>query len=253
MSNLTKTNAWNWDGQQVVFAGEKDALWGVVEQANGAWAILVDVPGGVVTAAQFAVLAAIMADGGAAVKFTRRQLPILLVPKEKVAGALEKLTAGGLRVASVHGSVRNIVACPGKGLCVHARQETLGLAKEINEAVYGTKLPWDFKIGLSGCPRNCSAALCQCIGLIGEPRGKFTIALGGKESGTSPIHGNVLPVKVPREKVVAVIVRLMALYAALAAEYTANGELMSHPRLYHVIEKAGLEPFVLAVEEEVQV
>jgi precorrin-3B C17-methyltransferase len=252
LNTLSKTNAWKWDGEQVVFAGEKDALWGVVEQANGAWAILVDVPGGVLTAGQFAVLAEIMADGGAAVKFTRRQLPILLVSKEKVAGALKKLTAGNLRVASVHGSVRNIVACPGKGLCVHARQETLGLAKEINEAAYGTKLPWDFKIGLSGCPRNCSAALCQCIGLIGEPRGRFTIALGGKESGTSPIHGNVLPVKVPREKVVPVVVRLLALYAALAGELTAKGELPAHPRLYHVIKKAGLEPFISAIQEEVQ-
>lgn len=246
------TNTWHWDGEQIVFEGEKDALWGVVEQANGAWAILVDVPGGVMTAEQFAVLAAIMADGGAAVKFTRRQLPILLVPKEKVAGALEKLSAGGLRVASVHGSVRNIVACPGKGLCVHARQETLGLAKEINDAVYGAKLPWDFKIGLSGCPRNCSAALCQCIGLIGEPRGKFAIALGGKESGTSPIHGTVLPVKVPREKVVPVILRLMGLYAVLAAELTAAGELAGHPRMYHVIGKAGVERFIAAVQEEVE-
>ncbi len=253
MNTLIKTNTWSWDGEQVVFDGEKDALWGVVEQANGAWAILVSTPGGVLTAGQFAVLAAIMADGGAAVKFTRRQLPILLVPKEKVTEALEKLTAGGLKVASVHGSVRNIVACPGKGLCVHGRQETLGLAKEIDEAVYGAKLPWDFKIGLSGCPRNCSAALCQCIGLIGEPRGKFTIALGGKESGTSPVHGEVLQVKVPSEKVVAVIVRLLALYASLAAELTASGQLPAHPRLYHVIEKAGIEPFILAVEEEVQV
>lgn len=252
MGNLAKTSPWRWDGEQVVFDGEKDALWGVVEQANGAWAILVDTPGGVVTAEQFAVLAAIMADGGAAVKFTRRQLPILLVPKEKVTGALEKLTAGGLKVASVHGSVRNIVACPGKGLCVHGRQETLGLAKEINEDVYGTKLPWDFKIGLSGCPRNCSAALCQCIGLIGEPRGKFTIALGGKESGTSPLHGQVLPVKVPREKVVQVIGRVLALYTKLAAELAASGELQAHPRLYHVIEKTGMEPFITAVQEEIQ-
>ena len=253
MKELIKTNAWSWDGEQVVFEDEKDALWGVVEQANGAWAILVDTPGGVLTADQFAILADIMADGGAAVKFTRRQLPILLVPKDKVTGALEKLTAGGLRVASVHGSVRNIVACPGKGLCVHGRQETLGLAKEINEAVYGTKLPWDFKIGVSGCSRNCSAALCQCIGLIGEPRGKFTIALGGKESGTTPIHGQVLPVKVPREKVVPVIVRLLALYAALAAEFTATGELLDHPRLYHVIAKAGIDRFTAAVQEEVEI
>lgn len=252
MSNLIKTNAWSWDGEQVVFDGDKDALWGVVEQANGAWAILVDAPGGVLTAEQFAVLASIMADGGAAVKFTRRQLPILLVPKDKVTGALEKLTAGGLKVANVHGSVRNIVACPGKGLCVHGRQDTLSLAREINEVLYGIKLPWDFKIGLSGCPRNCSAALCQCIGLIGEPRGKFTIALGGKESGTTPIHGSVLPIKIPREKVVSVIVRLISLYSALATELSAIGELPAHARLYHVIDKVGIERFIATVREEME-
>ncbi|WP_371365894.1 hypothetical protein SRRS_04850 [Sporomusa rhizae] len=252
MKQLSRTNTWSWNGEQVVFAEEKDALWGIVEQANGAWAILVDAPGGVLTAEQFAVLSNIMADGGVAVKFTRRQLPILLVPKDKVTGALEKLTAGGLKVANVHGSVRNIVACPGKGLCVHARQETLGLAKEINDAVYGTKLPWDFKVGISGCPRNCSAALCQCIGLIGEPRGKFTIALGGKESGTTPLHGQVLPVKVPREKVVPVIMRLLALYMDLAAQLKAGGDLPEHSRLYHVIAKAGIDKFITAVQEEVE-
>lgn len=252
MNNLSKTSTWQWNGEQVVFDGEPDALWGVVEQANGAWAILVDVPGGVITAAQFAVLAAIMADDGVAVKLTRRQTPILLMPKEKVAGALEKLSAGGLKIANIHGSTRNIVSCPGKGLCVHARQETLGLAGEISAAVYGAKLPWDFKIGLSGCPRNCSAALCQCIGLIGEPRGKFTIALGGKESGTTPVHGTVLPVKIPREKVVPVILGLMKLYAQLAADYTASGELAKHARMYHVIAKAGIEPFIAAINKEVE-
>lgn len=252
MSELRKTNAWSWDGEQVIFDGEKDALWGVIEQANGVWAILVDTPGGVMTAEQFAVLAEIMANGGAAVKFTRRQLPILLLPKEKIAGALEKLAAASLKVANVHGSVRNIVSCPGKGLCVHGRQETLGLAKEINDAVYGARLPWDFKIGLSGCPRNCSAALCQCIGLIGEPRGKFSIALGGKESGTTPIHGTVIPVKIPREKVVPVIVRLISLYAELAGELSATDEMINHARMYHVIEKVGTERFVAAIQEEME-
>lgn len=252
MSKLTKTNNWSFDGETIIFDGEKDALWGVVEQANGLWAILVDAPGGVMTAAQFAVLADIMADGGAAVKFTRRQLPILLLPKEKVTAALAKLAAANLKVANVHGSVRNIVACPGKGLCVHGRQETLGLAKEISDAVYGAKLPWDFKIGLSGCPRNCSATLCQCIGLMGEPRGKFSIALGGKESGTTPIHGTVIPVKIPREKVVPVIVRLINRYAALAGELVAAGEVINHTRLYHVIEKVGIEPFIAAIQEEME-
>ncbi|MDF2569694.1 MAG: hypothetical protein K0R55_1298 [Sporomusa sp.] len=252
MSNLSRTNTWQWNGDQVVFEGEQDAVWGVVEQANGAWAILVDVPGGVLTAAQFAVLAAIVADEGVAVKFTRRQTPILLIPKAKIASALEKLAAGGLKVANIHGSARNIVSCPGKGLCVHARQETLGLAKEISEAVYGAKLPWDFKIGLSGCPRNCSAALCQCIGLIGEPRGKFTIALGGKESGTTPVHGTVLPVKIPRDKVVPVLNRLINLYARLAEEFAASGELTKHARMYHVIGKSGIDPFTAAVSEEVE-
>lgn len=220
--------------------------WGVAEQANGLFALLVDAPGGLLTGKQMRILAEIVGDEGI-IKNSRRMAPLLILEKDRVPEALEKLKEVGLKVANLHSSVRNIVACPGKGFSSNSRGDTLELARFLDEEFYGTILPWDLKIGISGCFRNCSGVHCHDIGLMAEPRKKYSLWIGGTESGMDPKHGTLIQKGIHREKVRAVIQAILELYIEAAEQY--KEELGRPPRLYRVIEKAGVESFEQVVKE----
>ena len=244
MTELRRDKSYQWTGESVECASGID--WAIAEQANGMIAIIVNSPGGILTGKQMRALADIVGEDGV-IKNTRRMASLLLIPKEKVSTALEQLQAAGLRVANLHKSVRNIAACPGKGFSPNSRGDTLELARMLDEEFYGTILPWDFKIGISGCPRNCTGVQCQDLGLMAEPRGKYSLWIGGTESGMSPQHGTLVRKGIPREQVIPVAKRILELYVSGAEEF--REELGERARLYRVIEKTGIERFKEAVEE----
>lgn len=244
MTELQRDVNYQWTGDAVEC--ESGIRWAIAEQANGTVAIIVNSPGGVLTGKQVRVLAEIVGEDGV-IKNTRRMTSLLLISKEKVGAALEQLQAAGLRVANLHKSVRNIAACPGKGFSANSRGDTLGLAKVLDEAFYGTILPWDFKIGISGCPRNCTGVQCHDLGLMAEPRGKYSLWIGGTESGMNPKHGTLVRKGILRDQVIPVVKRILEIYVAGAEEF--EKELGAKPRLYHVLEKTGSERFEKAIEE----
>jgi len=246
MAELPRDDKFKWTGDTVDC--ESGIHWAIAEQANGIVAIIVNSPGGVLTGKQVRVLAEIVGEDGI-IKNTRRMASLLLIPKEKVGTALEQLQAVGLRVANLHKSVRNIAACPGKGFSPNSRGDTLGLAKELDEAFYATILPWDFKIGISGCPRNCTGVQCHDLGLMAESRGKYSLWLGGSESGLSPKHGTLVRKGIPREQVIPVLKRILETYAAGAEEFGAELGEGARAKLYHVLEKTGFGRFEQAIAE----
>ncbi|MDA8223676.1 MAG: nitrite reductase [Desulfitobacterium hafniense] len=244
MTELQRDSNYQWTGEAVECTS--GIHWAIAEQANGTVAIIVNSPGGILTGKQVRVLAEIVGEDGV-IKNTRRMTSLLLIPKEKVAAALEQLQAVGLRVANLHKSIRNIAACPGKGFSPNSRGDTLELARILDEEFYGTILPWDFKIGISGCPRNCTGVQCQDLGLMAEPRGKYSLWIGGTESGMSPKHGMLVLKGIPRDQVIPVVGRILETYTSGAEEL--KEELGNRARLYRVIEKTGFERFKKAVEE----
>jgi len=246
MPELQRDTNFNWTGEAV--ACESGIHWGIAEQANGIVAIIVNSPGGVLTGKQVRVISEIVGDDGV-IKNTRRMATLLLVPKGKVADALEQLQSVGLRVANLHKSVRNITACPGKGFSSNSRGDTLGLAKLLDEAFYGTILPWDIKIGISGCPRNCTGVQCNDIGLMAEPRGKYSLWLGGSEAGLNPNHGTLIRKGIPKDKLVPVITKILETYAVSAQEIGEELTTGAGSKLYRVLEKMGFEGFEQAIEE----
>ena len=244
MTELQQDSNFQWTGEGLEC--ESGIHWAIAEQANGVVAIIVNSPGGILTGKQVRVLAEIVGEDGV-IKNTRRMTSLLLIPKERVSSALDQLQAAGLRVANLHKSVRNIAACPGKGFSPNSRGDTLELAKMLDEEFYATILPWDFKIGISGCPRNCTGVQCHDLGLMAEPRGKYSLWIGGTESGMNPKHGTLVRKGISRDQVIPVVKRILETYSAGAEEF--GQELGSKARLYHVLEKTGIERFKQAIED----
>ena len=50
-------------------------------------------------------------------------------------------------------------------------QDAVGVGLHLDEKYHGMSLPFKFKIGVSGCPNNCSESVIKDLGLVGAARG----------------------------------------------------------------------------------
>lgn len=228
---------------------DRDCAWGVVKQTDDKWAVLLNTPGGILTLQELKAIVDVMEMGGSRVKLSSRQAPMLLLREEKLEESLRQLEKAGLKPSIIHGSLRNVKACIGKQGCKNSRRyDVQKLARVIDQAFFGVKLPGDLKIAVSGCSRNCAAANCQCIGLV-ENRDGFSVYLGGAENELTPVHGTCIAGDVPKEKVVEVIEAIIKCYIYFTNQLTADGIVGGKPRLYEIIGKAGAGYFKQAVQE----
>ncbi len=90
--------------------------------------------------------------------------PVLL---KKIEKALAK---NGTPVGSERDEIVNIIACPGVERCKFANIDTIGLAKKIDEKLFGKEMPVKMRIALSGCPNACTSPMLNEIGVIGRVR-----------------------------------------------------------------------------------
>lgn len=126
--------------------------------------------------------------------------------------------------------VRSVQACPGTAFCKFGKQDSLGLATELDRIFTGMSLPNKFKMGISGCPLNCCESWVRDFGAFGKPGG-FTVVIGGNSSST-PHIGKLLAEDLSSEEVVAIATRLINYYK----ENGKNGE-----RMWKFVERIGLE------------
>lgn len=98
----------------------------------------------------------------------------------------------GLEPAHAVGKVvRSVQACPGTSVCRYGKQNSLGLAEQLENEFAGRELPNKFKMGVSGCPLSCAESFIRDLGFIGKPDG-WMIIVGGFSAGIKPRIGDVL-------------------------------------------------------------
>ncbi len=86
--------------------------------------------------------------------------------------------------------VKFVQACLGTDWCKYGKQDSIGLARAIDEKFRDRTFPAKIKIGVSGCPRCCSESHTRDIGIVGTPTG-WTIFFGGN-AGTRPRFGDLI-------------------------------------------------------------
>jgi dissimilatory sulfite reductase (desulfoviridin) alpha/beta subunit len=97
----------------------------------------------------------------------RMNIEIPWVEKENLDRIKRKAEQAGLVVGGMGASVRPIVACKGT-VCEHGLADTQGLGRLLDENFFGRKLPAKLKIGIAGCPNDCTKAELNDIGFIGQ-------------------------------------------------------------------------------------
>jgi len=132
--------------------------------------------------------------------------------------------------------VRSVQSCPGTAFCKYGKQDSLGLAAQLDKLFSGMSLPNKFKMGISGCTFNCCEAWMRDFGAFGKPKG-FTVVIGGN-SGSVPHIGQLLAEDLNQDQVIEAAGKLINYYK----ENANKGE-----RMYKFVERLGIEEIRKAV------
>jgi dissimilatory sulfite reductase (desulfoviridin) alpha/beta subunit len=129
-------------------------------------------PAGILTIDQLRGVANLAKRYGAGVVHctTRQTLEIPHVNPavlKKIEKGLEK---NGTPVGSEKDEIVNIISCPGTERCKFANIDTIGLAKKLDNKLFGKEMPVKMRISLSGCPNGCTSPMLNEIGILGRVR-----------------------------------------------------------------------------------
>ncbi|MGB9804389.1 NAD(P)/FAD-dependent oxidoreductase [Desulfofundulus sp.] len=184
---------------------------GAVLQRDGqTYAIVPWIRGGIVTPEILERLAAVARKYKIPVmKLTfAGRIALVGLKEEEVEAVWDEL---GLEPAPAVGPyLRSVRACPGTAACRLAQQDSLGLGMKLEEQFGGRDLPGKMKVGISGCPMNCSEAWVRDFGAFGKKDG-FTVVVGGS-AGAVPRIGEVLVEKVTADEVIRLFERILEIY-----------------------------------------
>ncbi len=149
-------------------------------QQDGSYAVVPRTWGGLTNAKELRAIADVAERMGVPVKVTGGQrLAIPFVKKEDLPKVWAELGQAGLTSGYAYGkAVRSVKSCVGKGLCRWGTQDSLGLGIRVEKAFWGAWTPHKFKMGVSGCPRNCAEATIKDLGLVGVDSG-WEVHVGG--------------------------------------------------------------------------
>ncbi len=206
----------------------------ILQRDKETYAIAPHVPGGIITDFNLLRKIADAAEkyGAKAVKLTSAGRFALLGVRQEDLDELWKDV--GLPVGSAIGlCVRSVKICPGTDFCRIGMQDAVGVGLKLDKKYHGYNLPYKFKIGVSGCPNNCSESSIKDIGLVGMAQG-WRVLTGGFVSGLKPRLADVIASGLGDDEALALVDRVIAWYA----------EAGKAKRLGRVIDEIGFPKFM---------
>ena len=121
--------------------------------------------------------------------------------------------------------VRSVKACPGTQFCKRAWQDSLQLGLELDAKYHCKHVPGKLKLGVSGCPNQCSETCIKDIGLIGGRRG-WMIVVGGQGGRNPRLAQELTDDEVPTAHALAIVEALFKFYCDNAEPGERMGDLI---------------------------
>ncbi|MGJ0483702.1 MAG: nitrite/sulfite reductase [Methylomicrobium sp.] len=173
------------------------------------------------------------------IRSTHRQNLILADVKQADLFSLwQALSALKLATPNI-GTVTDIICCPGLDFCSLANAGSIGVAKEINEALEDIDYVHDIgdvKINMSGCMNGCAHQSVGHIGILGvDKKGAewYQITLGGSSENDAAI-GERLGPAVARDEVTQAITTILDVYVKQRQEEES---------FLDMVKRVGITPF----------
>lgn len=185
----------------------------IIQRDMETYAIKAHAPGGFVEPADLRRIADIAERYEVkAVKLTSAQRFMMIgLPEDKIDEVISQLGENGTAAAGL--CVRYVKVCPGSRHCKRGQQDSVAMGMELDEKYHGLQVGWKFKMGVSGCPNDCSEVCIKDLGLIGSPKG-WTVMVAGN-GGSRPRLARKLAENVAtREEALAIVDRVVEWFKA---------------------------------------
>ena len=213
-------------------------------QKDGTFSVVPRMWGGMTTPNELRAIADV-ADKFAipAVKVTGGQrIDLLGVKKDDLLAVWADLNKAGMVSGHAYGkALRTVKTCVGSDWCRFGTQDSTGLGIRLERFLWGSWTPAKVKMGVSGCPRNCSEATCKDVGVICVDSG-YEIHIGG--AAGLHIRGTQLLTKVATEEGAIVTI------AAIVQFYREDAHYLE--RIYKWMDRVGLETIRARILDEAE-
>lgn len=137
------------------------------------------------------------------------------------------------------GTATDIICCPGLDYCSLANAGSIGIAKEINEALDDLDYLHDIgdvKINMSGCMNGCAHQSVGHIGILGvDKKGVewYQLTLGGSSENEAAI-GERLGPSIAKDQVASAITTILAVYIK---------QRLEDESFLDMVKRVGITPF----------
>ncbi len=209
-------------------------------QKDGTFSVVPRIAGGVATADQLRRIADV-ADKYELpmIKITGGQrIDLLGVAKQDLPAVWRELD---MPSGHAYGkSFRTVKTCVGTDFCRFGLGDSTALGIRIEERFAGLESPAKLKLGVAGCPRNCSEAMVKDVGLVAVEGARWEIYVGGA-AGAHVRKGDLLcTVDTPDEAMLRV--------GRFIQYYRENARWLE--RTYGFMERVGLDTVRAIVVED---
>ncbi len=185
-------------------------------QKDGTYSVVPRIPGGEITPAKLKVIAEVAEDFGLYTKITGGQrIDLFGARLDQLPDIWRRLVDAGMESGQAYGkSLRTVKSCVGSTWCRYGVQDSVGMAVFLEERYRGLRSPHKFKLGVSGCARECAEARSKDIGVIATELG-WNLYVGGN-GGYQPAHAQLLAGDLDDETLVRYIDRYVMYYVRTA-------------------------------------
>ncbi|KQQ08133.1 nitrite reductase large subunit NirB [Rathayibacter sp. Leaf296] len=211
----TQTNAYILDKGQAPLQDTNDRALANM-QKDGTYSVVPRIPGGEITPAKLKVIAEVAEQYGLYTKITGGQrIDMFGARLEQLPEIWTLLVDAGFESGQAYGkSLRTVKSCVGSTWCRYGVQDAVGMAIFLEERYRGLRSPHKFKLGVSGCARECAEARGKDIGVIATDTG-WNLYVGGN-GGYQPAHAQLLAQDLDDATLVQYIDRYVMYYVRTA-------------------------------------
>lgn len=185
-------------------------------QKDGSYSVVPRIPGGEITPAKLKVIAEVAEDYGLYTKITGGQrIDMFGARLDQLPEIWTRLVDAGFESGQAYGkSLRNVKSCVGSTWCRFGVQDSVAMAIGLELRYRGLRAPHKFKIGVSGCARECAEARGKDVGVIASELG-WNLYVGGN-GGFQPAHGQLLASDLDDATLISYIDRYLMYYIRTA-------------------------------------
>lgn len=185
-------------------------------QKDGTYSIVPRIAGGEITPDKLIVMGEIAKEYDLYTKITGGQrIDLFGAQLHELPAIWSRLIDAGFETGHAYGkSLRTAKSCVGSSWCRYGVDDSVGMAITLENRYKGLRTPHKFKIGVSGCTRECAEAQSKDIGVIATETGWNLYVCGN--GGMRPRHADLFATDLDEKTLIEYIDRVLMFYIRTA-------------------------------------